>query len=207
MILSRRAILTLAGAGLVTPASAFAATLVPTPRQTEGPFYPYTRPLEDDFDLTRLKGHSSRAKGPVLDLSGQVLTRDGKPAGNVAVELWQANAAGRYAHPGDRNAAAPLDTDFQGYGVQRTDGQGRFRFLTVKPAAYPSGRSMRPAHIHFKFKSADHDLTTQMYFPGDPYLTRDFVFSGQSPTNSPLLGTIKPGADGVTLCAWNVVLG
>lgn len=207
MIGSKRAFLTAAGAALLVPPRAFAQALSPTPRQTEGPFYPYQRPLEDDFDLTRLKGHSGRAKGDILDLSGRVLTRDGKPAGKVLVELWQANAAGRYAHPGDSNNALPLDPDFQGFGTQRTDGEGRFRFITVRPAAYPSGRSMRPSHIHFKFKNAENDLTTQMYFPGDPYLARDGVFRGQSTTSSPLFGKLAPnGPGGATLCTWTVVL-
>lgn len=209
MLFNKRRFIAAVGAGLAGPATAFAQTLAPTPRQTEGPFYPYARPLEQDFDLTRLRGHSDRARGPVLDLVGRVMTRDGKPAANVLVELWQANAAGRYDHPGEAGSRLPLDPNFQGYGTQRTDGEGRFRFLTIKPAAYPSGGSIRPAHIHFKFKNAENDLTTQMYFPGDAHLARDFVFRGQSPQSSPLLARLQEnagGEPGSALCRWDVVL-
>ncbi len=211
MLLTKRAFIAAAGASLAAPISARAQALSPTPSQVEGPYYPYVRPMEQDFDLTRLKGHSDRARGQVLDLVGRVTDRDGKPAANVLVELWQANAAGRYDHPGETGSAtAPLDPNFQGYGAQRTDGQGRFRFLTIKPAPYRQGRNMRPAHIHFKFKNAADNLTTQMYFPDDRYLASDFVFRGQSPQSSPLLSRLTDnggGEPGSTLCTWNVVLG
>lgn len=210
MLLTKRAFIASAGASIAAPISARAQALSRTPAQIEGPYYPYVRPMEQDFDLTRLKGHSDRAKGQVLDLVGRVTGRDGKPAANALVELWQANAVGRYDHPNETENDLPLDPNFQGYATQRTDGQGRFRFLTIKPAPYKQGRMMRPAHIHFKFKNAADDLTTQMYFPGDRYLATDFVFRGQSTTNSPLLARLTEnggGEPGSTLCAWNVVLG
>jgi protocatechuate 3,4-dioxygenase beta subunit len=91
-----------------------------------GPFYPLVRPLERDTDLTRLAGHSSRAKGQIIHVVGRVLSQRGEPIAGAHVELWQANTFGRYDHPSDPNPA-PLDPDFQGYAAQFTDREGRFR--------------------------------------------------------------------------------
>jgi len=102
-----------------------------------------------------------------------VLNISGDPVRNAMVEVWQANAKGRYMHPSDPNPA-PLDPNFQGFAVVTTDAEGRYRFKTIKPAAYPAGPNLiRPAHIHFQVSGRQDRLVTQMYFDGDPYNTTD----------------------------------
>ena len=89
------------------------------------------------------------------------------------MEVWQANAKGRYTHPSDTNAA-PLDPNFEGTAVLTTDNEGRYRFTTIMPAAYPAGPNLtRPAHIHFQVTGKQDRLVTQMYFEGDPYNSAD----------------------------------
>ena len=117
-----------------------------TPPQILGPFYPFMHTPTDSGDLTG----GGKAKGPILYLSGRVLADNGQPVAGAKVEIWQANAAGRYAHPNDDNLTAPLDEQFNGFAVTTTDGQGRYAFKTVRPAAYPAAPGRwRPAHIHF----------------------------------------------------------
>ena len=99
------------------------APLAPTTPTTPGPFYPIIRPMDRDSDLTRLKGHTKRAQGQVIDLVGRVLNARGEPVVGARIELWQANALGRYDHPSDPNPA-PLDPDFQGYADQLTTRRG-----------------------------------------------------------------------------------
>jgi protocatechuate 3,4-dioxygenase beta subunit len=104
---------------------------------------------------------------------GKVLNLAGEPVRNAKVEVWQANAHGRYTHPSDSNPA-PLDSNFDGSAVFVADAEGRYRFTTIKPAAYPAGpNSMRPAHIHFQVTGKQDRLVTQMYFAGDPYNATD----------------------------------
>jgi protocatechuate 3,4-dioxygenase beta subunit len=135
-------------------------------------------PLEvgpDEQDLTRQ--HPGEPLGERIIVSGRVLDSDGKPVQGTIVELWQANAAGRYLDQEDRHPA-PLDPNFSGAGRCLTDDQGRYRFVTIKPGAYPwknHRNAWRPAHIHFSlfgnhFRSR---LVTQMYFPGDPLMPHD----------------------------------
>jgi protocatechuate 3,4-dioxygenase beta subunit len=164
----------LAGAGLAGRADA-ATKLKPTQRMDLGPFYPVERPLEEDADLTRLAGHAGRAKGQVIELAGRVLNPDGQPVPGARVEIWQANTVGRYRHHGDDHDRLPIDENFQGSAVQMTDAQGQYRFLTVKPGAYPAGEFMRSPHIHFDVAGKWDRLITQMYFPGEPLLRQDKV--------------------------------
>jgi protocatechuate 3,4-dioxygenase beta subunit len=128
-----------------------------------------------DHDLTRQ--HAGEPLGERIIVTGRVLDGDGRPAQNTLIEVWQTNAAGRYAHARDQHPA-PLDPNFTGAGRCLTDGDGRYRFVTVKPGAYPwknHPNAWRPAHIHFSvFGTAfTQRLVTQMYFPGDPLLDHD----------------------------------
>jgi protocatechuate 3,4-dioxygenase beta subunit len=176
--LDRREILkmsaVIAGSGLVlpTPLAAAETTLRRTPGQILGPFYPLGE-LPQGSDLTQLPGRPGRAEGQVLNVVGRVLNLAGEPVANAKVEIWQANAKGRYAHPSDPNPA-PLDPNFEGAAILATDAQGRYRFKTIKPAAYPAGPNMmRPSHIHFQVTGRQDRLVTQMYFEGDPYNAAD----------------------------------
>ncbi len=104
---------------------------------------------------------------------GRVLNLSGEPVRTAKVEVWQANTYGRYMHPSDPNPA-PLDPNFEGAAILTTDSEGRYRFKTIKPAAYPAGPNMmRPAHIHFQATGRQDRLVTQMYFEGDPYNETD----------------------------------
>jgi len=129
---------------------------------------------ELDHDLTRQ--HAGEPLGERISVSGRVLGSDGQPLRGQLVEIWQANAAGRYRHSVD-NHDAPLDPNFTGAGRCLTDANGEYRFVTVKPGAYPN--AWRPAHIHFSlFGQAIPDrLVTQMYFPGDPLFPFDPIFN------------------------------
>jgi len=131
-----------------------------------------------DSDLTRQ--HAGEPLGERIIVGGRVLDAAGRPVANTLVEVWQANAAGRYAHGVDRHPA-PLDPNFTGAGRCLTDSEGGYRFVTIKPGAYPwqnHDNAWRPAHIHFSvFGRAFADrLVTQMYFPGDPLLAHDPIF-------------------------------
>ena len=127
------------------------------------------------FDLTRQ--HTSEPIGQRIIVSGRVLDEDGRPVPQTVVEVWQANAAGRYIHARDQ-WDAPLDPNFTGVGRVVTDEAGRYRFITVKPGAYPWGNhknAWRPEHIHFSLfgPAFATRLVTQMYFPGDPLILID----------------------------------
>jgi protocatechuate 3,4-dioxygenase beta subunit len=133
-----------------------------------------------DHDLTRQ--HAAEPLGERIIVTGRVLDEDGRPLRHALVELWQANAAGRYAHAVDRHDA-PLDPNFSGCGRTLTDEEGGYRFVTIKPGAYPwtnHANAWRPAHIHFSLfgEAFLTRLVTQMYFPGDPLLPFDPVLGG-----------------------------
>jgi len=173
----RREILTmlavLTTSALMPARFAAAQTGLPrTPGQILGPFYPL-KPMPATADLTRVPGRPDRAQGQILNVMGKVLNLAGEPVRNATVEVWQANAHGRYTHPSDTNPA-PLDPNFEGSAVLRTDSDGRYRFKTIKPAAYPAGPNLiRPAHIHMQVTGRQDRLVTQMYFAGDPYNATD----------------------------------
>jgi protocatechuate 3,4-dioxygenase beta subunit len=128
-----------------------------------------------DHDLTRQ--HAGEPLGERIIVTGRVLDSDGRPVRNTLVEVWQTNAAGRYAHRMDQHPA-PLDPNFTGTGRCLTDDEGRYRFVTIKPGAYPwknHPNAWRPAHIHFSVFGVSflQRLVTQMFFPGDPLLALD----------------------------------
>jgi protocatechuate 3,4-dioxygenase, beta subunit len=131
-----------------------------------------------EADLTR-QG-AAEPLGEKIVVTGRVTDEDGRPVRDSLVEVWQCNAAGRYWHKKDQHAA-PLDPNFFGFGKLMTDGEGRYRFITIKPGPYPWGnhdKAWRPAHIHFSLfgNVMAQRLITQMYFPGDPLLDFDPIF-------------------------------
>lgn len=157
------------------PGPALAAALAPTPRQPEGPFYTRFKPLSIDNDLLYAPGRSARAKGQLIHVGGRVLDPSGKPVRGARVEIWQANAFGRYNHPRDQDSTLEPDPNFQGSGHDRTDDDGAYRFRTIKPAAYRTSASwVRPPHIHFAvFAPGTDGWTTQMYFEGEELNAKD----------------------------------
>jgi protocatechuate 3,4-dioxygenase, beta subunit len=167
-----------------------------------------------DYDLTQQ--HDGEPLGERIIVTGRVLDDHGKPIRNALVEVWQANAGGRYKHEVDQHPA-PLDPNFSGAGRCLTDDDGNYRFITVKPGAYPWGNhenAWRPAHIHFSVfgRAFTQRLVTQMYFPGDPLFRFDPIFNSvRDPKARALLvsdfdlETTKP--DWALAYRWNIVLG
>ena len=147
----------------------------PTPSQTVGPFFAREL-LWRDGGQVLFPGRGER-----ITLTGRVLDEDGRPVRRSLVEVWQANASGRYPHPVDDHDA-PLDPNFLGKGQVLTDDEGRYRVVTIKPGAYPwknHAFAWRPAHIHLSLfgNSYAQRLITQMFFPGDPLLAIDPIFN------------------------------
>ena len=143
------------------------------------PLFGYLPIGPGDNDLTRQ--HAGEPLGERIVVAGRVLDEDGRPVPDTLVELWQCNAAGRYLHAVDDHPA-PLDPNFSGAGRTVTDAEGRYRFLTIKPGAYPwrnHPNAWRPAHIHFSLFGASFlsRLVTQMYFPNDPLFPHDPIFN------------------------------
>jgi protocatechuate 3,4-dioxygenase beta subunit len=152
-------------AGLLWTSGARALTDLPlTAESPMGPFYPLSPPLDNDADLTLLKGHAKRAAGQRIEVSGRVLDLHGNPIAGARIDLWQANASGRYAHPSDVSTA-PLDPNFQGFASIRTDSRGAWRITTIKPGGYDSPIGHRPPHIHFDVRGSRHRNIAQLYFP------------------------------------------
>ena len=150
-----------------------------TETELTGPAFGESAVEASDADLTRQ--HEGEPAGQRIIVEGRVLDSHGKPLRGQLVEIWQANAAGRYRHAVDTHDA-PLDPSFSGAGRCLTDDDGRYRFLTVKPGIYPWGNhpnAWRPAHIHFSLfgRAFTERLITQMYFPDDPLFPFDPIFN------------------------------
>jgi protocatechuate 3,4-dioxygenase beta subunit len=151
--------------------------LTPTGQETLGPFYPVRAPANHDQDLTHFPGRKGRALGQVVELTGRVLDMAGRPLPSAKFTVWQANAAGRYTNPVDRNPA-PLDPNFLGVVSFAAGGDGSYRLRTIKPGAYPEpSGTLRTPHIHFDVTNADYRLVTQMYFPGEALNGKDLLLS------------------------------
>ena len=181
-----------------------------TPPITKGPFYPTMKPLDQDADLTILAGHKERAQGKIVHLAGRVLNAKGQPVSGARIELWQANTHGRYAHPRDSNQA-PLDPNFQGFGIQTTDSEGRYRFKTIKPGPYPNDPSwMRPPHLHFDVAGKVDSVVTQMFFPDEPLNEKDRIFqalrSGKEAATAKAQPLTKELEADSLLLLWDIVL-
>lgn len=156
--------------------------LVQTLSERTGPVYGHESVGALDNDLTKNGAKGGEPLGERIVVTGRILDEGGRALPNTLVEVWQANAAGRYIHHVDKHDA-PLDPNFFGGGRCVSDEQGRYRFYTVKPGAYPWGNhhnAWRPNHIHFSLfgPSLATRLVTQMYFPGDPLLALDPIFQG-----------------------------
>jgi protocatechuate 3,4-dioxygenase beta subunit len=179
-----------------------------------GPAYGESAIGELDSDLTRQ--HDGQPLGERIVVSGRVLGQDGRPLRGQLVEIWQANAAGRYRHAVDTHDA-PLDPNFSGGGRCVTDDDGWYRFTTVRPGSYPWGNhpnAWRPNHIHFSLfgRAFTERLVTQMYFPGDPLFEFDPIYNSiPDPAARELLvsrfdlGLTQP--DWALGYRWDIVLG
>jgi protocatechuate 3,4-dioxygenase beta subunit len=148
--------------------------------EVTGPVYGHGKILAEDADLTRQ--HKNEPLGERIIVTGRVLDENKRPVPHTLVEIWQANAAGRYAHKVDQHPA-PLDPNFTGAGRVLTDAEGRYHFTTIKPGAYPwrnHPNAWRPAHIHFSLFGPSFltRLITQMFFPGDPLIPIDPIMNG-----------------------------
>ena len=153
--------------------------LPPSLSEVTGPLFGHDLIRANDFDLT--KQHAADPIGERIVVGGRVLDANAKPVAHTLVEVWQANAAGRYPHKRD-NHNAPTDANFTGCGRTMTDGDGRYRFVTIRPGEYPwrnHYNAWRPAHIHFSLFGPAFvtRLVTQMYFPGDPLLEYDPMYT------------------------------
>jgi len=162
--------------------------LIPTPSQTVGPFFHLGLDRPEWGDLTR-----GNPKGERIVIEGRVLDGDGVPVPDAVIELWQANAAGRYAHPDDKQTDKPLDPNFRGFGRVATDAEGRFRVTTIRPGPVPGrGNSLQAPHINVLLLSRGLliHLHTRIYFAGEPANASD-----------PLLSSIEDAAVRGTLLA------
>jgi len=179
-----------------------------------GPVYGHETVRAGDNDLTTQ--HQGEPLGERIIVHGHVLDEDGRGVPNALLEIWQANACGRYIHVRDQHPA-PLDPNFTGAGRCLTDGEGRYRFVTVKPGPYPWGNhenAWRPAHIHFSVfgRLFTQRLVTQMYFPGDPLFPYDPIFNAiRDPASRALLVSRfdidETRPEWALAYEWNIVLG
>ena len=194
-----------AAVGVAKPGTA-APSPVLTARQTTGPFYPLTKPLDSDADLVTVAGRTEPAKGTLTRIVGRVLDPRGRVAPDALVEIWQCDALGRYHHPRDGGG---LDPNFQGYGRTESDGRGVYGFRTIRPVPYPG----RTPHIHFAVSARDFPrLTTQMYVAGEPLNERDFVLNAiRDPrARAGVIVPLRPdphGEAGALLGTFDIVLG
>lgn len=213
MIMTRRRLLgqaglALAGGGLA--ARTMAAN--PTREMALGPFYPIQKPADADADLVQVAGRPGKATGKLIEVSGRVLNTKGQPVPGARIEIWQANAAGRYAHKSD-GSAVPLDPNFEGFASLVADKDGRYRYLSIEPGAYNVGASWRAKHIHYQVDGQLNRVVTQMYFAGDPLLGQDRTLAHD--LHQKLDGPMPPvifgqalgqRADGVERLGFDVVL-
>jgi protocatechuate 3,4-dioxygenase beta subunit len=171
-----------------------ALALIPTPDETEGPFYPVKDQEDKDADLTQIKGHTIAAQGQHIVVSGQVQDVAGHPVAQATLDIWQADAHGRYHHPRDPNPARP-DENFQGWAVLHS--------------AYPaSGSWIRPPHIHFKVsKPGFRVLTTQMYFPAEKLNHSDLLLNAKSaPERTAMTARLVAKQGNLPVYEYNIVL-
>jgi protocatechuate 3,4-dioxygenase, beta subunit len=208
--MQRRSFL-IAGAAMTVGATntALAQALRRTPGQIVGPYYPVIKPADSDADLTQVAGRPQRAAGQIIEISGRVFNEAGKPIENAEIEIWQADSHGHYTHPSDRTSGL-ADPNFGGYASIRSDRDGHYRFISIKPAAYPDDGAggMRAPHIHFQITGKINRLATQMYFPGEPLNDTDRVLAFANSARERLILNVNSStaASGLTLGTWDIVL-
>lgn len=190
----------LAAGAVLVPAGCARALLL-TPEQVEGPFHPVDQQSDTDLDLSVIEGHARPATGEAILVRGKVTDSAGHTLEGALVDVWQANHFGRYHHPADKNTA-PLDPDFQGWGLVKTDSAGCYAIKTILPGPYPlsflGAEGWRCRHIHFKVSvRGSKTLSTQMYFDGDPLIEQDLELA-KVPAYRRHLLVIKPGLDDAT---------
>jgi protocatechuate 3,4-dioxygenase beta subunit len=210
MPLSRRTVVKCLAGAMAVPAAAVSETLQPTPQETLGPFFPVRTPADHGFDLTRVSGRDGRPKGQIIEISGHVLRTDGWRLPKAVIEIWQANAAGRYINPIDKNPA-PIDPNFKGLALLHTNAHGAYRIRTIKPGPYPDpAGGMRAPHIHFDVTAGDYRLVTQMYFPGDPYNDKDMLITTMRGRHrdpaSATCQAVQSSEPGVLGFQWDIVM-
>ena len=186
-----------------------AATLAITPPQIVGPFYPVSERPDLAVDLARPRGSTAEAQGQLIQVRGRVLTSLGKPVPHARIDIWQANAAGKYRHPSDSNPA-PLDPNFKGFARFTADAFGGYSFRTIKPGCYPAAEGdIRPPHIHLSVKGRYDRLVTQLYFAGEPENETDRWLNAV-PYPERLIVTLQEPAShldpGVLLAHFDIVL-
>lgn len=209
MLITRRHLISTGTAATLATIAGIGHAQVPTSAQELGPFYPVHHLADTDADLTHLRGRPGVAKGTPVNIVGRVLDTQGNPVRGARLELWQANAAGRYRHPGDSANSAPIDPNFQGFALLKSDRDGHFRFRTIKPGAYPiGGGKWRTPHIHVDVSGREERLTTQMYFPGEPLNASDVVFAYADPKDSVVARAVErlSGDPNAAAFAWDIVL-
>ncbi len=211
-LLTRSAAITGAGlAGTTTLAFGQQSGFRPTSEEILGPFFPSRPPTDHDSDLTMIAGKNGRALGQVFYLSGRVINLRGEPVVDAEMEIWHANAAGRYNHPADETQG-PIDPNFEGYAKIRTGPDGGYSIKTVKPGAYPTPNgSMRTPHIHFDVRGRVSRLVTQMYFEGEALNEQDFLLrrKGEAAKKTMISSYGAPSGQqepSALVAVWNIVL-
>jgi protocatechuate 3,4-dioxygenase, beta subunit len=193
--------LVLVGTGVIKSMLAEPICKLATPRQTEGPFYPLGIDADTDWDLTQIQGHKKLASGIPILVEGIIQDKNCSPIPNAIVEIWQACASGRYNHPNDHSQNV-LDPNFQYRGIARTDLKGQYFFQTIMPGKYAVTSSWtRPPHIHFKvYAQGFKDLTTQLYFRGQPLNSNDRILQGvPEPFRDKVVKPISPVSENTAL--------
>ncbi len=174
MLIDRRKLFTLCGSLIIPGISC--GSLIRTPWQGEGPFYPDKIPVDTDNDLVKNGDNSFEAGGKILILNGILLNPDSEPVNHVSIEIWQTGKNGVYMHSGSF-ARDIMDKQFQGFGRTKTDRNGQFFFRTIVPTEYPG----RTPHIHMKlWREEKNILTTQLYIKDHPRNNKDFLFQRMS---------------------------
>ena len=181
------------------------ASLLRTPRQAEGPFYPVKKPIDQDADLTFVSTRKKRAQGEICIIRGRVFDVNGRPLSGVLLEIWQANKWGRYQDKRDKSDL-PVDINFQGFGVARTDKNGRYIFKTIRPGGYSFGGIERTPHIHFRINAVGvNEFISQMYFAGELKNKRDY-FLNNILQKERVVVAFRPMANGSKVGIFNIVL-